>query len=191
MMVSMTEKEKYSEYFRPEVLDIALTTLAECDSFYPIEELKRRSLVAIKYALRTLPRAAENPTIAAKLWKKKHRLDADTRCLLDLDNNATPPKELIMERISVLKNYRKLHDKEFERYRCGLLGLIYKTYGKHPDDHKLRRAFVVDELTRQCIIFPDPEKYPSQLDEWINTPVEALSPDVHREAAQQAAAIKS
>ena len=184
-------KDWYSTYFRPEVLDIALATLSEFDSLYSPEELKMRlPPLNIKYVLKTLRRAANNPTAASKLWEKKLRLDADTQNLLGLDSNVTPTKELIEERIKVIEQYRKTHGVEVERHRCGTLGLIYKTYGKHPHDQGLRRAFVVKALTG-IINFPDPEKHPDRLDDWINTPVEQLSPDAHRIAAQQAAAIKS
>jgi hypothetical protein len=110
--------------------------------------------------------------------------------VLGLDKKVTPPKEWIDERIKVLEHYRKLRKVEIERYCCGTLRLIYERYSVQPQNHELRREFVVNAFTWANIPFPDPEKHPGRLDDWIDTPVETLSPEVHHLAAQQAA-IKS
>ncbi len=80
------------------------------EAIHAYHEGKKQSAQAppleMKYVLRTLRRAAANPTLAAKLKKKVKRLDNDTIKVLGLDKGNTPTAEAIRERIAVLECYR-------------------------------------------------------------------------------------
>ena len=178
-----------SRHFRTEGRETALATLAELDKSH----LKAKAFLTsspqleIKYVLRTLRRAANNPTIATKLKNKIKRLDNDTIDALGLDRNNTPTVEAIFERIAVLEHYRKLHGEEHIRLYCGWLRMLYEKYGEFPSDRGRLRSFVVEALDTAGIRSPDPNKNPLRLDHWISTPVEqSLEPAMHRMGAAQA-----
>lgn len=178
-----------ARHFRPDARETALNTLAELNNNYhkPKTFLTSSPHLEIKYVLRVLRRAADNPRLAAKLQKKKNRLDNDTRDLLGLDKNETPTRKAILERVGVIESYRKLHGVELERYHCGWLRVIYERYGAHLGSRARLRAFVIDALTQADIHFPDPNKHPDRLDDWITTPIEQpIDPATHHKAAQQA-----
>ena len=176
-----------AQYFQKSEQQNALACLEELKNSYfkAREQVKRLPATDIKYVLRVLRRAAKNPSSAARL-KDKTRLDADSILLLGLDKLLTPTPQQILERISVLENYRKLHRVELERLHCGYLRLLYVKYGCDANDHAQRRAFVAAALDLAEIAYPDPNKNPGRLDDWINTPVEPLSAEAHKIASQQA-----
>ena len=86
-----------------------------------------------------------------------------------------------------MENYRKLRNtRETEpiRYHCACLKLIHNRYGKNPANKLELRNFVVACLSFAGIEdFPDPSKHGDILDEWINTVISPLNPEIHHQVA--------
>lgn len=122
------------------------------------------------------------------LRKKIHLLEANTQALLEKSPETDWPR-VIEDQIAVLKaqaRIRRPHGYELERYHCGWLACIFRSYGvKSADRHTLRK-FVSEALSEAGISHPDPLKHPKLLDEWIETPVDDVDPVAMTKAAQQA-----
>jgi hypothetical protein len=194
MIAPLSDRDKLSQYFRTDALEFALTLVSEFRALPTAQEIgEKYPPLKIKYVLRTLRRARNNATCAAKLWEKASRLDSDTRKFLGLANIATgranrptPARALIDERIKVLEQYRKTGNMEWDRYLCGLLGRIFAACSEDPRNLSQRRAFVVAVLETTPHSYPDPDKHPDRLDDWVNTDVGPVNLDVHCTVAARA-----
>ena len=178
-----------TQYIKADTKDYALAWIQDSnDNYNKVRHCTERiTPLNLKHVLNVLRRAANNKSLIKNLQKKIKRFDNDTIELLGLTTNNLPSPVLINERITVLENYRKLHntsDTELKRYHCATLKIIFNKYGKNPSSHLELRKFVVVALDFAGIDgYPDPNKHGDLLDDWINTEIRPLEPARHNRVA--------